>query len=158
MPKTKRREDKVYVLPENLDDFFCNSFVRYSPSNPRAFVIQIPFPPSVNSMYRSYRGRTVLSAYGRSYKEQTQQLFLNKSTASRVFEGELVLSGRFFQPDRRRRDLDNLLKASLDVVSDICGFDDSQIKGYKDVYMAYSKDHPRALLAFYPADQAIVSC
>ncbi len=138
-----RSENKTYVLPGNLEPFYISY-----PSK-KSKLIQIPFPPSLNSMYRTHGKGIRLSSLGRSYKEQVRSLFIGNFE---MFEGDVMLSARFYQPDRRRRDLDNLLKASLDVVSDIFGFDDSRIKGYSDVYMKYDKECPRALLIFYPME------
>ena len=64
--------------------------------------LQLPFPPSVNSMWRTPRsgplaGRTMLSEDGRRYR---------RAVADAVLEARM--------PDRRKRDLDNLPKAVLD--------------------------------------------
>jgi crossover junction endodeoxyribonuclease RusA len=80
-------------------------------------MISIPWPPSANVYYRHLRsgplgGKTLLSREGRAYREvvaaQMQRLrYPTHTTRMRV-----VIEAR--PPDRRRRDLDNLLKASLD--------------------------------------------
>jgi len=79
--------------------------------------LQLPFPPSVNHYWRNFRGRTIISKAGRDYRADVCATlagagsFFNKKPP---FIGRLALAMDAFPPDRRRRDLDNILKASLD--------------------------------------------
>ena len=143
----KRSEDKHYVLPENLGPF--GGSVQGD-----VVIIHIPFPPSVNMMYRQTPRGIRLSTYGREYKDQVTDLIELKFPKLRLPEEnrdkELTMYARFYQPDRRRRDMDNLLKASLDVVSGILRFDDKLITRYQDVAMEYDKEKPRAAFVFRP--------
>lgn len=80
--------------------------------------LQIPFPPSVNSMWRTPRsgplaGRTMLSEDGRRYRRAVADAVL-VARAGRQFRQRLAVTIEARMPDRRKRDLDNLPKAVLD--------------------------------------------
>lgn len=88
--------------------------------------IELPFPPSVNHYWRHYRGRTVISERGVAFREAVRRLLAQRQV--RAMTGPLALSIQVFPPDRRRRDLDNLLKATGDALEHGGAFlDDSQI-------------------------------
>lgn len=89
--------------------------------------ITLPWPPSMNSYWRSVGGRVLISKDGREYREHIQALALSlkwpKFHAARV-----TVEIEAWMPDRRRRDLDNLLKAVLDSLTHAGVWnDDSQI-------------------------------
>ncbi len=94
--------------------------------------LTLPFPPSVNAMWRTPRtgplaGRTMLSQEGRAYRLQVQQLVQVAKAASQLSERlHVVIEARM--PDRRKRDLDNLPKAVLDALTHAgVWLDDGQI-------------------------------
>lgn len=87
----------------------------------------IPFPPSVNRLWRQWRGRTLLSAQGRAYRTSVAEAALLARPA-RFGAAELRLGIEAYMPDARRRDLDNLIKAAQDALQAAGLFDDdSQI-------------------------------
>jgi len=78
-----------------------------------SMTIRLPYPPSLNRLYRSINGRSIKSALGRSYSSVAAGLVM----ASRVrVKGPFVLSLVATPPDKRARDLDNLLKPVLDAL------------------------------------------
>lgn len=86
----------------------------------------LPWPPSVNTYYRTFRGRIIISKAGREYRktvmEQRQKLPVDTMT------GPVAVEIAAHRPDRRKRDLDNLGKASLDALTHAkIWVDDSQI-------------------------------
>ena len=87
----------------------------------------LPYPPSINHYWRHFRGRTLISREGRAYRQQvvTQcQGFGGQPPR----DGRLALAMDAFPPDRRRRDLDNIQKASLDSMQHAGIYlDDSQV-------------------------------
>lgn len=74
----------------------------------------LPFPPSVNSYWRRNGGRYFISARGKKFRATVvaQLRALHLPTLA----GRLRLVINFYPPDRRRRDLDNMLKALLDAL------------------------------------------
>lgn len=94
--------------------------------------LQLPFPPSVNSMWRTPRsgplaGRTMLSEDGRRYRRAVADAVL-VARAGRQLRQRLAVTIEARMPDRRKRDLDNLPKAVLDGLT-LAGvwLDDGQI-------------------------------
>lgn len=85
--------------------------------------IRIPWPPSVNSYWRTFRGRTILSQKGRVYKKTQPPAFLAYTHSDR-----LQVDLHLYPPSKARRDLDNHAKACLDLLQLWGVFpDDSQI-------------------------------
>jgi crossover junction endodeoxyribonuclease RusA len=76
--------------------------------------LTMPFPPSVNHYWRNFRGRTIISKAGRDYRAEVCATLAGAGDGKPPFIGRLALGMDAFPPDRRRRDLDNILKASLD--------------------------------------------
>ena len=84
--------------------------------------LQLPFPPSVNAMWRTPRsgplaGRTMLSKDGRKYREAVQQALVLQCVALRGIADRVAVEIEARMPDRRKRDLDNLPKAVLDALT-----------------------------------------
>jgi crossover junction endodeoxyribonuclease RusA len=73
----------------------------------------MPWPPSVNRYWRTFRGRMIISAEGRAYRKAVaDQVLIQKG--AKHYEKKLRVVIEAWRPDNRRRDLDNLLKAVLD--------------------------------------------
>lgn len=90
-------------------------------------VITLPWPPSVNRYYRNVAGKTLISAEGRSYRKAVVDLLAESRTAPPMI-GAVGVDIEVFMPDRRRRDLDNLLKSLLDALTHAgLWLDDSQV-------------------------------
>jgi crossover junction endodeoxyribonuclease RusA len=88
--------------------------------------IELPFPPSVNHLWRRVGPRTLLSRDGRAYHRRVRNLLV--AHGIRPIEGRLAVTVDVHPPDRRRRDLDNLQKGLLDAMQHGGVFhDDSQI-------------------------------
>ena len=92
----------------------------------------LPWPPSTNTYWRHIamrgRPRTLLSKEGREYRSRVQERVLQQAPGHRMIMGPVHVSIDAWLPDQRRRDADNLLKATLDALQSagIYG-DDSQI-------------------------------
>lgn len=80
-----------------------------------AVEITIPWPPSVNRYWRSVKGRVLISKEGRQYRGAVvAESYLRRWPN---FGGaRLFLDIEAHPPDKRRRDLDNVLKAALDAL------------------------------------------
>ena len=78
-------------------------------------VMHLPFPPSVNAVWRSNRGRVHKSSAYISWQAVAgQEWMTQKIKQPRFLPGDFSLILVLVNPDRRRRDLDNRLKACLD--------------------------------------------
>ncbi|MFN7022138.1 MAG: RusA family crossover junction endodeoxyribonuclease [Phycisphaerales bacterium] len=89
-------------------------------------VLELPYPPSVNHIWRRVGPRTVISREGRRYRTDV----CASLAAMRVkrMEGRLAVRVTVCPPDHRRRDLDNVQKALLDALARGGAYrDDSQI-------------------------------
>jgi len=80
--------------------------------------LTLPYPPSVNTYWRSpnsgkLAGRTLISKKGREYRQQVEQI-IKEQGSPKAQPGRLIVTILVFPPDNRRRDLDNLPKAILD--------------------------------------------
>ena len=94
--------------------------------------LHLLYPVSMNKMWRTFRGRTVLSAAGRAYKEQAAALA--RQAGAQIITGpvrlEVTLHAK--KPLRkskspvRRIDLSNSLKVAEDALSGILYVDDHQ--------------------------------
>lgn len=87
----------------------------------------LPYPPSVNHYYsRSSKGVFINKA-ARLYREEVVLTLKNKITEK--FGDDLVqVELHIHSPDKRKRDIDNILKCVLDVIQMMGVYnDDSQI-------------------------------
>jgi len=95
------------------------------------FEITLPFPPSTNTYWRAIgRGRVIISKRGREYREEVVYTCIVErgDVAPSPMEGRLVVTIKAIAPDKRRRDLDNMLKAVLDALEHAKVYEnDSQI-------------------------------
>ncbi len=88
--------------------------------------LELPFPPSMNHYYRRVGPRTLISREGRAYRERVCSVLAELGV--REVPGRLALAIEAYPPDRRRRDLDNLIKALADALEHGGAYrDDSQI-------------------------------
>jgi crossover junction endodeoxyribonuclease RusA len=81
---------------------------------------ELPYPPSVNHYWRYARGRFYISPAGHSYRDAVAAALFGCQKLS----GPVALEIEVYPPDRRRRDLDNILKSILDALEYAGAFDD----------------------------------
>jgi crossover junction endodeoxyribonuclease RusA len=75
----------------------------------------LPFPPSANALWRSVRGRMILSAKYRAWSEAAaSQASMYRKAAS--VTGPYTLRIQAGRPDKRKRDIDNLIKPVSDAL------------------------------------------
>lgn len=87
--------------------------------------IEIPFiPPSANALYRSYRGRVITSKKYKMFKESMIEYLQH---IHEPFLGQVQLFVTFYITDKRKHDLDNLLKGLIDTLQPTCILNDNQI-------------------------------
>jgi crossover junction endodeoxyribonuclease RusA len=99
--------------------------------------LALPYPPSLNSLYVPYRGRMIISKAARQYHQDFQRV-LNQlghpGTATGFIEADVWVC----PPDRRGRDIDNVLKALFDAMQKAGVYEnDYQIKALRNLTMDY---------------------
>lgn len=91
------------------------------------YTITLPFPPSVNNYWRTFRGRMIVSARGRAYRQAVAAACYQTGMPKQM-TGRLAVTIDAYPPDRRRRDISNLEKAIGDSLEAVGVFaDDEQI-------------------------------
>lgn len=86
----------------------------------------LPYPPSANRYWRNVNGRMVKSAEARAYKTDVVYHFLTQMRGQKPLESDVYVTLNFYRP-RRRGDLDNRIKVTLDSLQGLAFKDDSQI-------------------------------
>lgn len=86
----------------------------------------LPWPPSINHYWLSRGNSRFISKAGRLFRESVAEECADLGVAG--LEGRLAVHVALFPPDRRKRDVDNILKALLDACEHAgCYESDSQI-------------------------------
>ena len=89
----------------------------------------LPYPPSVNGYWRSFRNRQIISKRGREYVKlvdtKMKELNLHREGLDCALKFKMVIN----PPTLRSYDVDNFTKGVFDALSK-CGFwvDDSQVQ------------------------------
>jgi crossover junction endodeoxyribonuclease RusA len=106
--------------------------------------LTLPYPPSLNRLYRMVNGRFLTSEVGRDYKKA----ILRSIHGVKKIEVPIRITVEAYRP-AKRGDLDNTLKALVDSMQGICYENDSQIV---EIH-AYRKDdkvNPRVEIEIVP--------
>jgi len=74
--------------------------------------LELPYPPSINHYWRRIGSRTLISRSGRVFRAEVFSI-LNGQRRPKML-GRLEVEVDLYPPDRRRRDVDNILKPLLD--------------------------------------------
>lgn len=87
--------------------------------------VTLPWPPSVNHYWqRNKNGGMRIGAAGLAFRERVAQTLPRQPPMT----GPLTVQIEAWAPDRRKRDLDNILKATLDALTHAGAIeDDSQV-------------------------------
>lgn len=102
----------------------------------------LPWPASVNALYRAVNGQVRVSEAARSWKAKAMAAM----DSSRCFGVKWPLTGRLgvlieaYPPNKRARDLDNLIKVVLDAGNQSLWLDDAQIDDLRIVRMGVDPD------------------
>lgn len=92
----------------------------------------LPYPPSMNTYWRQFRGRAILSARGREFRNEVVASILQHGKP-KTLTSRLRVMMELSPPDRRRRDIDNVVKPTLDalahagVYADDCQIDELRV-------------------------------
>jgi crossover junction endodeoxyribonuclease RusA len=97
--------------------------------------LTLPWPPTVNTYWRNFNGRTIISAKGREYRKAVADQVLIQRAAKHI-DYAMKVTIAAYRPDRRRRDLDNLLKALLDGMANAGVMQDDAVIADLRIYWA----------------------
>ncbi len=90
--------------------------------------LTLPYPPSINHYWRRVGPRTLISREGRAFRRDVCALLAGGGARKPPAGGRIALCMDAFPPDRRRRDLDNIAKPTLDALEHAGVYaDDGQI-------------------------------
>lgn len=83
--------------------------------------LELPFPPSVNTYWRSpnkgkLAGRHLISERGRRYRKEAVRS-IGGQWSGEAIAGRLSVEVHLMVPDRRARDIDNYSKGLLDAIT-----------------------------------------
>jgi crossover junction endodeoxyribonuclease RusA len=79
--------------------------------------LTLPWPPTLNTYWRHVGPRVLISAAGRAYRKAVGDAVLMSVRGARPLTDRLSVRIEAQPPDRRVRDLDNLLKAPADALT-----------------------------------------
>ena len=85
----------------------------------------LPYPPSANRYWRSYRGRVVKSEEARAYQQEAG--WIAKASGFDCTKSDVAITVKVYRP-QKSGDLDNFLKVTLDSLKGIIYDDDKQVK------------------------------
>lgn len=88
--------------------------------------VTLPWPPSVNHYWRMWQNRMVISTEGRKYRQAVADQILIQRGAKHIAQ-KVKVTIAAYRPDERKRDLDNLLKSTLDALSHAGVYEDDSL-------------------------------
>lgn len=96
------------------------------------YEVLLPWPPSTNRIWRNVvvkgKPQTLLSQEGRAFRVLAGKHCLAYGLSGKQLSGRIEVMLVAMPPDKRQRDLDNVLKATLDALTHAgVWLDDSQI-------------------------------
>lgn len=112
----------------------------------RTATVWLPYPPSVNH-YWGTRGKIrFIGAAGKAFR-QAAMLAWYATRAQGFGSARIKVTVEVYPPDRRKRDLDNVLKAAFDALGHARAYeDDSQIDWLSVERKEVRKDAPGLLV------------
>jgi len=89
--------------------------------------VELPYPPSVNGMFSSIGRRRVKSKRYKEWIDDATMAVLSQRKGKRI-TGRIAVSISSVKPDKRKRDVDNIIKPILDLLTSTQTIlDDSQV-------------------------------
>jgi crossover junction endodeoxyribonuclease RusA len=93
-------------------------------------ILNLPYPPSVNSYWRANGHRRFISEEGVIFKNAVAEYVIDNNI-EKMGDAPLVVFISLFPRDKRRTDIDNRVKAVLDSLQDAGVYDDDSMETVK---------------------------
>jgi len=116
----------------------------HAPLTAAVYRLVVTIPPTVNNLYIQRGRHRVLSPEARQYKADLHHEA--RAAGWQSHEGQrvdILTTYTVWMPDRRRRDLSNMLKVLEDALCPVLGIDDSRISSIVMQRGGYDKQQPR---------------
>ena len=114
-------------------------------------VLVLPTPPSVNALYRAVKGRSILSAAYRRWKNEAGAALLSQRPEKHP--GPVHVAVAIRPKDKRRRDIDNTgFKAVLDLLTAHQIIVDDDSRYVRSISAHWADDGPPCLVTITPAE------
>lgn len=84
----------------------------------------LPYPPTINTCWRSVNGRNILSPKARKYIEDALWV-ISEQRIPRTLASRVGLTIKVLPPNRRRRQVDSILRPVFDALWFACVYEDS---------------------------------
>ncbi len=96
----------------------------------KSISLVLPFPPSVNSCWRTVKGRMLLSEQGRKFRiNAIAAVYDQLRKIPKAITEDVSVIVKMYPPTKQRRDIDNYLKAAFDALTHAKVWkDDDQVK------------------------------
>jgi crossover junction endodeoxyribonuclease RusA len=115
--------------------------------------LTLSWPPSVNNYFATVGRRRIVSAQGKAYREEVFWIVRQQRLNGRFAGARVGISINAYEPKvKRRRDLDNILKAVLDGLTKAGLWDDDVQVDYLRVARCPADGHGRLEISVWRAD------
>ena len=81
------------------------------------YEFELPYPPSINGYWRTFRNRQIISKRGREYREESIKAMQSLGLYDEMLSGRLHVHLTLHPPTLRKYDIDNFCKATFDALS-----------------------------------------
>ena len=102
-----------------------------------SILIELPFPPSLNSIYKPGKNKIYSSNELKEYKKKVRtivQAYMRKNSI-KIIDEPVRIDCVLYEPNNRVRDLDNLEKALLDALTFSKLWTDDRLSREKHFYL-----------------------
>jgi crossover junction endodeoxyribonuclease RusA len=98
--------------------------------------VTLPWPPSINHYFGYAGGRVYLKQKGRDYRKAVQEQVKLQIHDLKTINTLCKVEIEAWMPDRRKRDVDNILKALLDALTKAGVWEDDTLVDDERIYRA----------------------